>query len=73
MVIDYNCVGEASKVYYSAKQNLEIENIKWPSEVEENIFLDYYYLFMQLICNIKYQSCQKIRNKEEFINDKRKY
>ena len=32
MVIDYNCVGEASKVYYSAEQNLEIENIKWPSE-----------------------------------------
>lgn len=34
---------EASKVYYSAEQNPEIEKIKWPSEVGEKIEDNYDY------------------------------
>jgi len=32
MVVDYDWAGEASKVYYPAERNPEIEGIKWPGE-----------------------------------------
>ena len=37
IVVDYDYVGEISKVYYLAEQNLEIKDIKWPGKVRGKI------------------------------------
>ena len=41
MVVDYDWAGEASKVYYPAEWNPEIEDIKWPGEAGGKIENDH--------------------------------
>jgi len=41
MVVDYDWAGEASKVYYPAEWNPEIEGIKWSGEAGRKIENDY--------------------------------
>ena len=41
MVVDYDWAGEASKVYYPAERNPEIEDIKWPGEAGGKIENDH--------------------------------
>ena len=41
MVVDYDWVGEASKVYYPTERNPEIKGIKWPGEAGGKIENDH--------------------------------